>query len=53
MARVSVGTIYAWLHEGRFGTWVVKRRGFERGCRYIDKASFENFLKSQREEIPV
>ena len=53
MARVSVGMIYRWLHEGRFGSWTVKRRGFERGVRYIDKSSFESFLKSQREEVSV
>ena len=52
-AQVSVGTIYVWGHEGRFKWWTVKRRGFERGIRYIDRASFENFLKSQREEIPA
>jgi hypothetical protein len=51
MADASVGTIYAWMKEEPrpFETWVVKRRGFERGIRYIDKASFERFLKSQRD----
>ena len=50
-ARVSVGTIYAWMKEKRFESWVVKRRGFERGIRYIDRESFENFLQSQRSEV--
>jgi hypothetical protein len=50
MAQVSVGTIYAWGHEGRFKWWMVTRRGYERGCRYIDRQSFENFLKAQKEE---
>jgi excisionase family DNA binding protein len=53
IARVSVGMIYRWLHEGRFKSWTVTRRGFERGVRYIDRSTFENFLKSQREEIPA
>ena len=53
IARVSVGMIYRWLHEGRFKSWTVVRRGYERGVRYIDRTSFENFLKSQREEIPA
>jgi transposase len=51
IARVSVGMIYRWMGEGRFKTWVVTRRGFTRGVRYIDKASFEHFLQSQREHI--
>ena len=45
-AKASAGTIYNWLKEDRFKSWVVKRRGFERGLRYIDRASFEEFLKS-------
>jgi hypothetical protein len=55
MAAVSVGTIYVWLNEDPppFKTWVVKRRGFERGIRYIDRISFEKFLKSQREDATV
>jgi Helix-turn-helix domain len=53
IARVSVGMIYRWLHEERFKSWTVVRRGFERGVRYIDRATFEDFLKSQREEIPA
>jgi hypothetical protein len=43
--------IYRWMHEGRFGHWTVKRRGFERGVRYIDKQSFLAWLESQRVEI--
>jgi transposase len=50
IARVSVGMIYRWMGEGRFKTWVVTRRGFTRGVRYVDKPSFEEFLKSQRDE---
>jgi len=45
-AKASAGMIYNWLAEERFKSWVVKRRGFERGIRYIDRASFEEFLKS-------
>jgi excisionase family DNA binding protein len=50
IARVSTGTIYVWIHENRFRTWVVTRRGFQRGLRFIDRASFEEFLRSQRDE---
>jgi hypothetical protein len=49
-AKTSPGTIYNWIKENRFESWVVKRRGYERGIRYIDRESFENFLRSQREE---
>jgi hypothetical protein len=51
LARVSTAQIYLWLHEGRFGTWVVKRRGYERGVRFIDRPSFEAFLQSQRQNM--
>jgi hypothetical protein len=44
VARCSVGTIYLWIHAGHFRTWVVRRRGKERGIRYIDWESFKRFL---------
>jgi hypothetical protein len=50
IARVSAGMIYVWLAEERFKSWTVTRRGFTRGVRYIDRASFEMFLRSQRDE---
>jgi excisionase family DNA binding protein len=50
VARVSPGTIYVWIHENRFRSWIVTRRGFQRGLRFIDRASFEEFLRSQRDE---
>jgi hypothetical protein len=50
-AECSGGMIYAWIGEGRFKSWTVTRRGYERGIRYIDAKSFRDFLKSQREEI--
>jgi hypothetical protein len=49
LAGVSVGTIYVWMAEGRFKTWTVRRRGFTRGIRFIDKVTFDDFLKSQRQ----
>jgi hypothetical protein len=50
LAQVSPGTIYVWIHESRFRTWIVTRRGFQRGLRFIDRASFEEFLRSQRDQ---
>jgi excisionase family DNA binding protein len=50
LAHVSLGTIYVWIHENRFRTWIVTRRGFQRGLRFIDRASFEDFLRSQRSD---
>jgi excisionase family DNA binding protein len=52
LAQVSPGTIYTWIHENRFRTWIVTRRGFQRGLRFIDRASFEQFLQSQRDQTP-
>ena len=52
-AKCSGGMIYVWIGENRFKSWTVKRRGFERGIRYIDAKSFRDWLKSQREEIPA
>jgi len=49
-AQVSRPTLYNWIKEGRFHSWVVKRRGRENGIRFIDRASFEAFLSAQREE---
>jgi hypothetical protein len=49
LAGVSPGTIYVWMAEGRFKTWTVRRRGFARGIRFIDKVTFDDFLKSQRQ----
>ena len=48
IARVSAGMIYKWMAEGRFKTWMVTRRGFTRGVRYIDKTTFEHFLRSHQ-----
>jgi hypothetical protein len=48
IARVSVGMIYKWMAEDRFKTWIVTRRGFTRGVRYIDKTTFEHFLRSHQ-----
>ena len=50
LAGVSPGTIYVWIHENRFRSWIVTRRGFQRGLRFIDRATFEEFLRSQRDE---
>jgi Helix-turn-helix domain len=50
LARVSVGMLYRWMTEDRFKSWVVTRRGYTRGVRFIDRASFEEFLRSQRKE---
>jgi hypothetical protein len=47
MAGVSVGTIYNRMDEDLFKNWQMKRRGFERGIRFIDRASFEKFLAEQ------
>jgi predicted site-specific integrase-resolvase len=52
-AHTSRATIYRWIEQGFFKSWVVKRRGFERGIHYIDKASFEAFLNSQKQEEEV
>lgn len=52
LARVSVGMIYRWISEGRFKSWTVTRRGYERGIRYIDKTSFDEFLHSQKQALP-
>jgi hypothetical protein len=53
IGRTSVATIYVWGKEGKFRWWTVKRRGLERGIRYIDATSFFAFLESQKEEAPV
>jgi hypothetical protein len=52
-AKVSRAMIYVWLHDGCFKSCTIKRQGFERGIRYIEKPSFEHFLKSHFEEAPV
>ena len=51
--KCSNGMVYVWIHENRFKSWVVKRRGYERGIRYIDAKSFRAWLASQREELPA
>jgi hypothetical protein len=50
IAKVSPGLIYSWLASGYFKTWVVTRRSYTRGVRFIDRASFEKFLQSQRDQ---
>jgi hypothetical protein len=50
-AKCSGGMIYVWMSENRFKSWTVKRRGFERGIRYIDAKSFRTWLKLQREGV--
>jgi hypothetical protein len=52
-AGFSPGMVYVGIKEGWFKSWVVKRRGYERGIRYIDAKSFRDWLKSQREETPA
>ena len=52
IAKVSPGLIYSWLASGYFKTWVVTRRSYTRGVRFIDRASFEKFLQSQRDQTP-
>ena len=51
IAHCSIGMVYVGIKEGWFKSWSVKRKGFERGTRYIDAKSFRQWLKSQREEI--
>jgi len=46
IGEVSVGTIYAWMHLKCFDNWDVRRRGRERGVRYISRKSFMEFLQS-------
>jgi len=48
IAAVSIGLIYRWMSEGKLRSWVVTRRGYARGVRFIDPASFEEFLQSQK-----
>jgi hypothetical protein len=50
-AACSPGMIYVGIKEGCFKSWVVRRRGYERGIRYIDAKSFREWLNSQREEV--
>jgi hypothetical protein len=51
LARSSIGFIYIGIKEGWFKSWTVRRRGFERGARFIDGPSFRAWLASQKEEI--
>jgi hypothetical protein len=54
--HVSKGMIYVWLNQDSppFESWVVRRKGFERGIRYIRKSSFLQFIESQlHEEEPA
>ena len=52
IARVSVTMIYRWIGEGRFKSWTVTRTGLTRGIRYIDKTTFDAFLRSQAAPPP-
>lgn len=53
IADVSRGTIYNWIEDRKFKSWVVSRRGLERGIHYIDRKGFLEFVKSELERASV
>jgi hypothetical protein len=45
----SVGTVYAWMAEGRFKHWTLKPPGKNRGLRFIDTKDFMRFVASMQQ----